>query len=60
MITIYFDEHKINKQVLRPGEKFFTDKKGYPRNGMDLYEDARAIAHDVSGGIYHSVTIELN
>lgn len=59
MITIYFDKDKVNKQVLRPSEKFFFDKDG-PKSAMTLYKDARAIAHDVSGGTFDSVEVELN
>lgn len=59
MITIYFDKDKINKQVLRPSEKFFFEK-GRPRLESDLMRDARAIAFDLTSGTYDSVTVELD
>lgn len=59
MITIYFDQYKINKQVLRPSDRFFFEK-GKLRSEHDLMKDARAIAFDVTSGTYDSVTVEIN
>lgn len=64
MITIYFDKDRINKQVIKPGEAFFIEKGKNKsvrvRTHDELMIDARAMAHDISGGVYESVTVELN
>lgn len=60
MITIYFDQQRINKQVLRPNEKFFFNKEGRLRTEYDILKDAKAIAHDISSGTYYNVEVQLN
>ena len=59
MITIYYDSNRVNKQVIRPSEKFFFDK-GRLRLMSDLMRDARAMAFDLTSGTFFDVTVELD
>lgn len=51
MLTIYFDENLKNKQVINLPDTFFKENFG------KLDKAAKDIAHDISGGIYHKVTL---
>jgi len=51
MLTIYFDETRKNKQVINLPDTFFKENLG------KVDKVAKDIAHDLSGGKYHSVTV---
>lgn len=51
MLTIYFDENRVNKQVINLPDTFFKENFG------KLDKIAKELASDLSGGRYHSVTL---
>jgi hypothetical protein len=51
MLTVYLDDTMKNKQVIRMSEAC-TNKL----NSVELNRLCNDIAHDVSHGLYHSIT----